>query len=91
MYLWGDEDATVGRIAAEATADFVTGPYRFEVLPGVGHFITDQAPERATELLLQHVGAYSAHQATLTGGWFSLLASITSSGVERMRSYAPGG
>ena len=59
MYLWGDEDATVGRIAAEATADFVTGPYRFEVLPGVGHFITDQAPERTTELLLQHVGAYS--------------------------------
>ena len=60
MYLWGDQDATVGRIAAEATAEFVTGPYRFEVLPGVGHFITDQAPERTTELLLQHVGAYSA-------------------------------
>ncbi len=59
MYLWGDQDATVGRIAAEATAEFVTGPYRFEVLPGVGHFITDQAPERTTELLLQHVGAYS--------------------------------
>jgi pimeloyl-ACP methyl ester carboxylesterase len=60
MYLWGDQDATVGRVAAEATAEFVTGPYRFEVLPGVGHFITDQAPERATELLLQHVGAYSS-------------------------------
>jgi pimeloyl-ACP methyl ester carboxylesterase len=59
MYLWGDQDATVGRLAAEATADFVTGPYRFEVLPGVGHFITDQAPERTTELLLQHVAAYS--------------------------------
>jgi pimeloyl-ACP methyl ester carboxylesterase len=52
MYLWGDQDATVGRIAAEATAEFVTGPYRFELLPGVGHFITDQVPERTTELLL---------------------------------------
>ena len=52
MYLWGDQDATVGRAAAEATADFVTGPYRFEVLKGVGHFITDQAPERTNELLL---------------------------------------
>ena len=59
MYLWGDEDATVGRVAAEATAEFVTGPYRFEVLPGVGHFITDQAPERTSELVLQHVGAHS--------------------------------
>ena len=46
-------------LAAEATAEFVTGSYRFEVLPGVGHFITDQAPERTTELLLQHVGAHS--------------------------------
>jgi pimeloyl-ACP methyl ester carboxylesterase len=53
MYLWGDQDATVGRIAAEATAEFVTGPYRFEVLPGVGHFITDQAPRRVNELLLE--------------------------------------
>jgi pimeloyl-ACP methyl ester carboxylesterase len=52
MYLWGDQDATVGRAAAEATADFVTGRYRFEVLKGVGHFITDQAPERTNELLL---------------------------------------
>ena len=47
------QDATVGRVAAEATAEFVTGPYRFEVLPGVGHFITDQAPERVNELLLE--------------------------------------
>lgn len=59
MYLWGDADATVGRVAAEATAEFVSGPYRFEVLPGVGHFITDQAPERTSELLLQHVGSHS--------------------------------
>ena len=52
MYLWGDQDATVGRIAAEATAEFVTGPYRFEVLPGVGHFITDQAPPALVNDLL---------------------------------------
>jgi pimeloyl-ACP methyl ester carboxylesterase len=53
MYLWGDQDATVGRMAAEATADFVTGPYRFEVLPGVGHFITDEASPRVNELLVE--------------------------------------
>jgi pimeloyl-ACP methyl ester carboxylesterase len=53
MYLWGDADATVGRVAAEATAEFVTGPYRFEVLAGVGHFITDQASQRVSALLLE--------------------------------------
>ena len=59
LYIWGDADATVGSIAAEATAEFVTGPYRFEVLPGVGHFVTDQAGERVTELLLEHLNAIS--------------------------------
>jgi pimeloyl-ACP methyl ester carboxylesterase len=56
LYIWGDQDATVGRAAAEATAKYVTGRYRFEQLPGVGHFVTDQAPERVTQLLLQHLG-----------------------------------
>ncbi len=57
MYLWGDQDATVGRMAAEATVSFVWAPYRFEVLPGVGHFITDQASERVNDLMLQWVRA----------------------------------
>src|SRR5205809_136726 len=46
LYVWGDADDTVGRAAAEGTADFVSAPYRFEVLPGIGHFVSDQAPER---------------------------------------------
>jgi hypothetical protein len=32
LYIWGDADDTVGRIAAEGTADFIAAPYRFEVL-----------------------------------------------------------
>ena len=58
LYIWGDADDTVGRIAAEGTADFVAAPYRFEVLPGVGHFAADQVPDRVNALLLQHVAAY---------------------------------
>ncbi len=58
LYIWGDADDTVGRIAAEGTADFVAAPYRFEVLPGVGHFASDQAPDRVNALLLQHVAAF---------------------------------
>jgi pimeloyl-ACP methyl ester carboxylesterase len=58
LYIWGDADDTVGRTAAEGTVDFVAAPYRFEVLPGVGHFAADQAPDRVNELLLQHIAAY---------------------------------
>jgi pimeloyl-ACP methyl ester carboxylesterase len=55
LYVWGDGDASVGRSAAEWTAESVTGPFRFEVVPGVGHFVTDQAPELVTRLLLDHL------------------------------------
>jgi pimeloyl-ACP methyl ester carboxylesterase len=58
LYIWGDADDTVGRVAAQGTIDFVAAPYRFEVLPGVGHFAADQAPDRVSELLLQHVASY---------------------------------
>jgi pimeloyl-ACP methyl ester carboxylesterase len=60
LYLWGDQDASVGAGAARGTADFVAGPYRFEALAGVGHFATDQEPERVTELLLEHLAAHPA-------------------------------
>ncbi len=58
LYIWGDADDTVGRVAAEGTEDFVAAPYRFEVLPGVGHFAADQAPDRVAELLLQHIAVH---------------------------------
>jgi pimeloyl-ACP methyl ester carboxylesterase len=58
LSIWGDSDDTVGRVAAEGTVDFVSAPYRFEVLPGVGHFAADQAPDCVSELLLRHVTTY---------------------------------
>ncbi len=55
LYIWGDADATVGPDAAHGTAEFVGAAYAMEVLPGVGHFVMDQASARATELLLAHL------------------------------------
>ena len=60
LYLWGEEDSTVGRGAATGTAEFVTAPYRLETVPRVGHFITDQAPEVVTARLLDHLAAHPA-------------------------------
>jgi len=58
LYIWGDADDTVGRTAAEGTVDFIAAPYRFEALPGVGHFTADQVPDRVSELMLEHLRAY---------------------------------
>jgi pimeloyl-ACP methyl ester carboxylesterase len=59
LYIWGDADDTVGRVASEGTHEFVEAPYCFEVLPGGGHFVAEQFPERVNELLLEHIKANS--------------------------------
>jgi pimeloyl-ACP methyl ester carboxylesterase len=55
LYIWGDADDTVGRAAAEGTAACIDAPYRFEVLPGGGHFTAEQFPERVNALVLEHL------------------------------------
>ena len=55
LYVWGDADDTVGRAAAEGTGEFIAAPYRFELLPGVGHYAADQVPARVNALLLEHL------------------------------------
>ena len=59
LYVWGELDASVGRSAAEATAGHVDAPYQFECLPNVGHFLTDQVPDRIHALILPHLRKYA--------------------------------
>ena len=60
LYIWGDADDTVGRAAAEGTAEFVSAPYRFVPLPGGGHFVQEQFPDEVNALLLDHVAKHPA-------------------------------
>jgi pimeloyl-ACP methyl ester carboxylesterase len=60
LFIWGDADDTVGRMAAEGTREFVAAPYQFVELPGVGHFAADQEPDQVTALLLGHLAAHPA-------------------------------
>lgn len=57
LYIWSTKDPALGRAAAEATRKYVTGPYRFEVLEGVGHWVMGDAPDDLNRLLLAHIGA----------------------------------
>jgi pimeloyl-ACP methyl ester carboxylesterase len=59
LYVWSDADIALGRVAAERTGDHVTGPYRFEVLRGVTHWIPEQAPDELNRLLLEHLASAS--------------------------------
>ncbi len=56
LYCWSTEDPALGRVAADETAAYVAGPYRFEVLAGVGHWVPEHAPDALNTLLLSHLG-----------------------------------
>jgi pimeloyl-ACP methyl ester carboxylesterase len=58
LYVWSDEDIALGRDAAQSTEDWVAGPYRFEVLSGVSHWIPETAPAELNRLLLEHLAAH---------------------------------
>jgi pimeloyl-ACP methyl ester carboxylesterase len=57
LYLWGDQDGALGRAAAQATGDFVTADYRFEILEGVSHWIPEEVPDRITPMIIEHLQA----------------------------------
>lgn len=54
VYVWSDGDTAIGPQGAVLTPRFVAGPYRFEVLRGVSHWVPEEAPEQLDALLARH-------------------------------------
>jgi pimeloyl-ACP methyl ester carboxylesterase len=54
-FVWGPGDVALGGVAARGTEAEVSGPYRFEVLEGAGHWIPETRPDELTELVLDRV------------------------------------
>ncbi|SSC22356.1 Epoxide hydrolase [Klenkia terrae] len=55
LHVWSDRDGFLGRAGTEATAPYVTGDYRLEVLPGVTHWVPETAGDRLGALVAEHV------------------------------------
>jgi pimeloyl-ACP methyl ester carboxylesterase len=55
LFVWSTEDPAISREAAEGCSRYVTGPFRFEVLEGVDHWIPELEPEALNRLLLEHL------------------------------------
>lgn len=56
LFVWSTGDHFVTRRAAELTARYVQGPYRFEVVEGADHWLPDNEPDKIVSLLLPHLG-----------------------------------
>jgi pimeloyl-ACP methyl ester carboxylesterase len=59
LYVWSDRDPAFGRASAEATADAVAGPYRFEEIAGVDHWIPENGAQALNAALLAHVAEFA--------------------------------
>ncbi|HET8930982.1 MAG TPA: alpha/beta fold hydrolase [Acidimicrobiales bacterium] len=60
VYLWSDGDHYLGRWAAEHTAEWVTGPYRFIEIPGGTHWLPDTHPMRIADAVTAIAAEYPA-------------------------------
>jgi pimeloyl-ACP methyl ester carboxylesterase len=58
LHVWSTGDPALSRSGAESTGNYVDGPYRFEVLEGISHWIPEHAPEVTDRLLLEHFAAH---------------------------------
>ncbi len=59
MFTWSDGDTALCVDGAVLSAEYAAGPYRFEVLEGVSHWVPELAPEALSALLVEHVTHYS--------------------------------
>ncbi|WP_405493088.1 alpha/beta fold hydrolase [Nocardia sp. NBC_00511] len=54
LQIWSDADTAVLDTGVKLTDRYVDGPFHLEVLPGVSHWIPEEAPELVTQTLLTH-------------------------------------
>lgn len=57
LYVWSTEDVAFGSTAALSTGDWVSGPYEFQLLEDLTHWVPEEAPQTLTALLLEFLGS----------------------------------
>ena len=61
LHVWSDGDAAIGPKGPSLSGRYVEGPYTYEVLEGVSHWIPDEVPERLAVLLGHHFDAFGVN------------------------------
>ena len=58
LFVWSTLDPAISREAADGCASYVTGPFRYEVLDGVDHWVPELAADKLNRILLEHLAAH---------------------------------
>jgi hypothetical protein len=64
MGIWSSEDPAVTEAAMTGTVDHVVGPWRYERLAGIGHWLQLEAPDRVNDMLIEFFAAHRSAVAT---------------------------
>jgi hypothetical protein len=59
MFIWPPVSANISRAAVDATANWVTGPYRLEVIEGAHQPILQAEPDKLTKLFVAHLAEHA--------------------------------
>jgi pimeloyl-ACP methyl ester carboxylesterase len=62
LYVYATGDAFLARKGADLTADEVTGPYRYEILEGVSHWIPEEVPKVVASLVIEHARTHGTQR-----------------------------
>lgn len=54
--VWSDGDVAITRTAAEMTARYMTGDYRYEVIDGGSHWLPNEQPAQLAEIIARRAG-----------------------------------
>lgn len=57
LFVWGDSDPFISRVAAERCGRHVTGPFQFETVVGGTHWLPSGSADAIAPLLLGHLAA----------------------------------
>jgi pimeloyl-ACP methyl ester carboxylesterase len=60
MGVWSSGDIALTEESMTGTAAYLAGPWRYERLDGVGHWMQLEAPDTVNVLLLDHLASYAA-------------------------------
>ncbi|GMU00692.1 alpha/beta hydrolase [Corallococcus caeni] len=56
LLIWGEDDGALGRELTQGLEPYFESPPTVRFLPGVGHFVPLEAPDRVASLVLGHLG-----------------------------------
>ena len=59
LFIWGNRDQAIGRVAAEGGERHASGPYRFVELHA-GHWLAQEEPKRVASEILEHLSGFGA-------------------------------